>query len=111
MDNPSTYPYDTNVDTTNTIAGTHTEAPELIKRVVQGAHETIDHLADVAAPKVQKLQQGVEGAGAMLHERADQLRNLQESWKTSLRGTVRESPLTAVATALVVGMLLSRLNR
>lgn len=92
-------------------ADTRKDAPELMRRVVQGAHETIDHLADAAAPQVQKLQQGVDDAGQRLHARADQIRTLGDEWMASLRGTVRESPLTAVATALLLGMLVARVRR
>ena len=106
MDNQTTPPLETSGN-----ADARTDAPEVMRRVVQGAHQTVDHLADVAAPRVQKLQQGVDGASEMLHARADQLRNLQDEWKTSLRGTVRESPLTAIATALLLGMLVARLHR
>lgn len=84
---------------------------DLLDRVVEGAHQAIDRLADGAAPHVQRLQQGVADAGDALHERAGQAREMGDEWVESLRGTVREHPLAAVATALAVGVLIARLTQ
>jgi ElaB/YqjD/DUF883 family membrane-anchored ribosome-binding protein len=84
---------------------------ELLDRVVEGAHHAIDRLADSAAPHVQRLQQGVASASDTLHERAGQARELGDEWAESLRCTVRENPLAAVATALLVGVLIARLTQ
>jgi ElaB/YqjD/DUF883 family membrane-anchored ribosome-binding protein len=84
---------------------------ELFDRVVQGAHQAIDRLADSAAPHVHRLQQGMASASNALHERADQARDIGDEWAASLRTTVRGSPLTAVAAALAAGLLLARLIR
>jgi len=87
------------------------EGKDLLARVVQGAHQTIDRLADTAAPHVQKLQDGMSSAGDMVSERADQARDTGEAWAESLRVTVRENPLAAVATAVAVGLLIARVTR
>jgi len=84
---------------------------DLLNRVVEGAHHAIDRLADSAAPHVQRLQQGVNSASDTLHERAGQAREMGDEWAESLRCTVRENPLAAVATALVVGVLIARLTQ
>lgn len=84
---------------------------EVLERIVQGAHQTIDRLAGVAAPQVQKLQEGVTVANDKLHQRADEMRELGSEWTESLRCTVRENPLAAIATALAVGILIARLSR
>lgn len=84
---------------------------ELLQRVVQGAHETIDRLAERAAPHVSRLQEGVHDANERLHAKADALRETGDEWTESLRDTVREHPIAAVATALAVGMLIARLTR
>jgi len=84
---------------------------DLLDRVVQGAHETIDRLAETAAPHVQRLQDGVLNANDTLQSRAGQLRETGDEWAESLRTTVRDNPLAAVATALAVGMIISRLTR
>lgn len=84
---------------------------DLLDRVVQGAHQTIDRLADSVAPHVQRWQQGMSSAGDALQERADQARDMGDEWAASLRTTVRDNPLAAVATALVAGVLIARLTR
>lgn len=77
---------------------------DMFSRVVQGAHETIDRLADSAAPHVHRLQDTVSS-------RADQAREVSDEWAENLRSTVRENPLAAVAAALAVGVLIARLTR
>jgi ElaB/YqjD/DUF883 family membrane-anchored ribosome-binding protein len=84
---------------------------EMLSRVVQGAHETIDRLAESAAPHVHRIQEGVSSAQDMLQSRASQVRETGDEWTESLRTTVRENPLAAVATALAIGMLIARLTR
>jgi ElaB/YqjD/DUF883 family membrane-anchored ribosome-binding protein len=84
---------------------------DVLNRVVQGAHQTIDKLAETAAPHVQRLEQGVASASETLHARADHVREVGDEWAESLRSTVRENPLAAVATALAVGLLIARLTR
>lgn len=84
---------------------------DLMSRVVQGAHQTIDHLAGQAAPHVQRFEQKLAGADDMLHERADQLREMSDGYVRSLRESVRENPLAAVGVALVLGLLLARITR
>ena len=83
---------------------------ERFARVVQGAHETVDRLAETAAPHVQRLTEGVEHASETLSARADQARDVGDEWAESLRTTVRENPLAAIATALVAGVLIARLT-
>jgi len=84
---------------------------DVLSRVVQGAHSAIDKLADTVAPHVQRLEQGVGTAGESLQMRADHAREVGDEWAENLRSTVRENPLAAVATALAVGLLVSRLTR
>lgn len=83
---------------------------DLLGRVVQGAHETIDRLAERAAPHVHRLQEGVSTTQESLQARAGQLRDTGDEWAESLRCTVRDNPLAAVATALAVGVLIAKLT-
>lgn len=83
---------------------------DLVRRVAQGAHQTIDRLADSALPAVGKLQSGVEGMGERLHSGADHMRELGDEWTESMRTTVREHPVTSVLVALAAGMLIARLT-
>lgn len=82
------------------------EAPldEPFRRVVDGAHATVDRLADVAAPHVQTLQRQLQAVGEALDADADQ-------WGERARQTIRDHPLGAVAAALAVGVLVARALR
>jgi len=91
--------------------GSGANANDVLAKVVQGAHQTVDRLAETAAPHVQRLQEGVASAGDMINSRAGQVRDLGDEWTESLRCTVRENPLAAVATALAVGLLIAKLTR
>lgn len=96
---------------TGTAATSGQQAADLVQRAAQGAHATIDRLASQAAPAAQHLQKSLEETGDMLHQRADQAREMGREWTESLRCSVREHPLAAVATALAVGLLVARLSR
>lgn len=74
--------------------------PDPLNRVVQGAHQTIDKLAQRAAPTVQRVQDSAERA-----------RETGDEWIENLRSTVREKPLASLATALMFGMVVARLMR
>ncbi len=83
------------------------EAPlddEPFRRVVDGAHATVDHLADVAAPHVQTLQRQLQAVGDALDADAG-------PWGERARQTIRDHPLGAVAAALAVGVLVARALR
>lgn len=84
---------------------------DVLNRVVQGAHQTIDRLAGSAGPAVQRVQDGVTAASEAISQRAQDARELGDEWAESLRSTVRDNPLTAVITALAVGVLVARLAR
>lgn len=71
-------------------------AVNLMNRVVQSAHDTIDRLADSAAPTVAQLSE---------------LRLTRDEWSRSLRDTVRSKPLVSVAAALALGALIARITR
>jgi len=97
--------------TTTTATSDGQAHSDSFERVVQGAHHTIDRLAETAAPHVQRLQDGVAAAGETLQSRAHQVREVGDEWADSLRSTVRENPLAAVLTAMAVGVLIARLTR
>lgn len=91
----------------------HPQAPkdEVLTRVVQSAHDTIDRLADTAAPHVQKLQEQLSCASQALSDKTGDIRATGDEMAQSLRATVRDNPLVAVGAALVLGMLVARLAR
>lgn len=75
-------------------------AESTVNRVVKGAHDVVDRLAEKAAPALDAM-----------HTHAGQLNALQEEWMTSARTTVRDHPLAALGAAVVFGMLVARLAR
>ena len=95
------------------LPSSNTASPQedVLTRVVQGAHETIDRMAETAAPHVQRLQKSVSATGELLHDRTDHAREVSEEWAETLRGTVRDHPFAAVATALALGVLIARITR
>lgn len=85
------------------------KAEQLSSRVVQGAHQVLDRVAEKAAPAVERLATGMSGAADVARARADQLTELKERWVTDGRLYVRDHPLAAVAAALAAGLLVGRL--
>jgi hypothetical protein len=79
--------------------------------VVQGAHQTIDRLADGAAPAVRRLGEGVSVVEDALHAGTEQLRMKRDDWTEGLRGHVRSNPLACVAAALALGAMIARIVR
>jgi ABC-type transporter Mla subunit MlaD len=88
-----------------------TASADMIRRVAQGAHSTIDRFADQATPPAQRLEKGLSSAGAALHAGADQLRQTRDDWTEGLRCTVRANPLAALAVAVAIGALVARVTR
>ena len=83
---------------------------DVMRRVVQGAHEAVDRIADKAIPAVERLRGSYNEAADSLTQRADQAVDLKDEWTESLRTAVREHPLAAIGTALAVGVILARLT-
>jgi ElaB/YqjD/DUF883 family membrane-anchored ribosome-binding protein len=83
---------------------------DVMRRVVQGAHEAVDRIADKAIPAVERLRGSYNDATDALKEKADQAADLKDEWTESLRTAVREHPLAAVGTALALGVILARLT-
>jgi ElaB/YqjD/DUF883 family membrane-anchored ribosome-binding protein len=83
---------------------------DVMRRVVQGAHEAVDRIADKAIPAVERLRGTYNDAADSLKQRADQAVDLKDEWTESLRMAVREHPLAAIGTALALGVILARLT-
>lgn len=80
------------------------QVDEQIRWVVQGAHEGVDHLAEVAKPHVHQLHSQLQAVG-------DALDVNTEEWVAQARQSIREHPLGAVAAAVAVGLVLARIVR
>lgn len=86
-------------------------AVDLMNNAVQGAHNTLNRLADRATPAVAQLDESISAAKETLHVKTDQLRELRDDWVESARTTVRCNPLAAVAAALTLGWVIARITR
>lgn len=84
---------------------------EMLTRVVKDAHETIDRIAERATAPLEQLEHGLAQTGEVLHGKAEQWRTTGDEWAETLRDSVREHPLAAVAAALAVGVVIARLAR
>ena len=83
---------------------------DVMRRVVQGAHEAVDRIADKAIPAVERLRGTYNDAAESLKERADQAMDLKDEWTESLRTAIREHPIAAVGTAVAIGVILAKLT-
>lgn len=82
-----------------------------LDHAVQGAHDTLDHLADSAKPAPRQAGERVAAAADALRARQARLRDTRDAWLESARTTVRSNPLVAVAAAAVLGALIARITR
>ncbi|HLO93208.1 MAG TPA: hypothetical protein VK195_02730 [Burkholderiaceae bacterium] len=87
------------------------QGSEALDRWVERLHAGIDRLAEIAAPRLVRLQGGMNATRGTLRRQARLVREDGEEWAESLRCTVREHPVTAVAVAAAFGLLLARLSR
>ncbi len=91
-----------------------TAAPQalgVLNNAVQGAHNTIDRIAESAAPAAQQLDDSVAAATEAMHAKTDQLRETRDEWTDGARTTVRNSPLVSVAVAFALGAVIARITR
>ena len=91
-----------------------TAAPQalgVLNNAVQGAHNTLDRIAESAAPAAQQLDDSVAAAAEALHAKTDQLRETRDAWAEGVRSTVRSNPLACVAGALALGAVIARITR
>ena len=47
-----------------------TESPQLTDRMVQGAHQTIDRLAETVGPQIERVEGAIAGAAGNLKDQA-----------------------------------------
>lgn len=83
----------------------------LLNQAVQGAHDTIDRLADGAAPAAQQLGERVSAAGDAIHAWSDPMRQTLDECLASVRTTVRSNPLASMAVAMALGAVIVRITR
>jgi ElaB/YqjD/DUF883 family membrane-anchored ribosome-binding protein len=87
------------------------DAAALLEQAVQGAHDTINKVADSAAPVIHEMGERAAAVEDTLRTTADQLRASGDEWVESARTSVRSRPLMAVAAALTLGLVIARITR
>ena len=87
------------------------EQQPLTDRMAQGAHDTIDRLAETAGPQIERVEGAIAGAAGHLKDQARHAREKGDEWAGDLRATVRRNPLSAVAAAMAVGALIAHITR
>ena len=83
----------------------------LLNNAAKSAHNTIDRVAESAAPVVRDLGDSVAAAAEALHVKTDQLRKTRDEWAEGARTTVRSNPLVSVAAAFALGAVIARITR
>lgn len=91
--------------------GAAVHQPPLTDRMAQGAHQTIDRLAETAAPHIERMEGALAGATGQMKDQARQAREIGDEWADGLRATVRRNPLSSVAAAMAIGALIARIAR
>jgi ElaB/YqjD/DUF883 family membrane-anchored ribosome-binding protein len=83
----------------------------LTERVAQGAHHTVDRLAETAAPHIERMEGALAEATGLVKEQAHHVREKGDEWVDALRDTVRRSPLSSVGAAIAIGAVIARITR
>ncbi len=85
---------------TNNSGGADAAAQQRFERVVSGAHEAVDSAAESMAQ-----------AAETLRNKANRLGEMEREYAEACRASVREHPLSYLAGAVLLGVLIGRLSR
>jgi ElaB/YqjD/DUF883 family membrane-anchored ribosome-binding protein len=86
-------------------------ASNFVDRLAMGAHQAVDQAAASARPALEKLQESGSAARTVLAEKADAAAALSEDALDAVRGYVRDRPLTVLAGAIALGVVLAGVLR
>ena len=100
----TTYPKTTTADPVG--SGTN-----FVDRLAQGAHHAVDQAAASAKPALEKLQESGVAAREVLAEKAEAAASMSDELMDSVRHYVRERPLTVLAGAVALGIVLAGISR
>ena len=100
----TTFPKTTNADPVG--SGTN-----FVDRLAQGAHQVVDQAAASAKPALEKLQTSGAAAREVLAEKAEAATSMSDELVDSVRHYVRERPLTVVAGAIALGIVIAGVSR
>ncbi len=74
------------------------------------AHDTVDSLADRAAPAEERLREGAERSGGQARDVGEDMRRSSEDFMETINGYIRDNPMTAVCLAFAAGTILTALR-
>lgn len=86
--------------TNNGASGADSATQQRFERVVSGAHEAVDSAAESMAQ-----------AAETLRNKANRLSEMEKEYAEACRASVREHPLSYLAGAVLLGVLIGRLSR
>jgi len=92
-------------------SGAALQQQPLTDRMAQGAHHTIDRLAETAGPHIERMEGALAGVAGQVKSQARHAREKGDEWADDLRATVRRNPLTAVVASVAIGALIARITR
>lgn len=100
----------TSSDVRNAAAGVADSVKQGAKDAMDRVSDTAEHLADQAAPVMDRVKGGIDSATDAVRSHAEDVGAMSEDWMKSMRDTVREHPIAAIALAIVAGMVINRMR-
>lgn len=84
---------------------------ETLDKMEQGAHRTVNQVADAVAAGMKNAQQAFTKVSKNVQQKSRQWKDDGNEWTESLRETVKQTPLTSIATAFLIGALVTHVCR
>lgn len=84
---------------------------ETLDKMEQGAHRTVNQVADAVAAGMKNAQQAFTKVTENVQQKSRQWKDDGNEWTESLRETVKQTPLTSIATAFLIGALVTHVCR
>lgn len=85
-------------------------AEALVVGAVTGAHDMVDHAADLGHQAIDSAVAVAEPAQAWISEKSDSLMAIQHTALENTRKYIVANPLQSIGIALAAGLLIGRLN-
>jgi ElaB/YqjD/DUF883 family membrane-anchored ribosome-binding protein len=92
------------------VDNTAEKADRLVDRLAASAHSAVDMLHAKAVPLVDRARSTASSTAGRVQSKASDLGAMEEQWIEGARSYVRENPLTSVAVAAVIGMVIAKLG-
>lgn len=80
----------------------------MVDRLAQTAHSTIDRVAGAAGPALDRMRDTASQTAESMQQRWGEIGESGSRMTETARDYVRERPLTAIAIAMLAGMVIAR---